>query len=210
MSDILDLTLATTLALTDVIYVVVDPAGTPLDQQATLQTVSNITNQERIAYLCNNVQTLDNSSAETTILNNTADVGSLAFAANYFTANKTVRVTAYGTLSSIGSPGNLTMKGKFGATILATSGAVALQASQTNAGWRLDLVICCIAAGVSGSFTVQGELVYGAGFRLALPAVAAVTVDTTATQTFNLTGQFSVADPGNIINNLFTMIERSY
>lgn len=210
MTDLLDLTLATTLALTDVTYVVVDPAVTPLDRQATLQTVSNIVNQGRIAYLCNNVQTLDNSSAETTILNNTADVGSLAFAANYFSANKTVRVSAYGILNSIGSPGNLTIKGKFGSTVLATSGAVALQASQVNAGWRLDLVICCLTAGVSGTFTIQGELVYGAGFRLPMPAVAAVTIDTTAAQTFNLTGQFSVADPSNSISNYFTMIERMY
>jgi hypothetical protein len=42
MSDVLDLTVTTTPALTDVVYVVVDPGGTPLDRQSTLQSVANL------------------------------------------------------------------------------------------------------------------------------------------------------------------------
>jgi hypothetical protein len=42
-SELTDLTAATTLAATDVMYAVVDPAGTPLDRKVAVSTVRNAT-----------------------------------------------------------------------------------------------------------------------------------------------------------------------
>lgn len=212
MTDVLDLTATTSLSNTDILYTVVDPSGTPLDRKATVQTMGVATNKVRIPFLTNTVKTITNTTSETTMLD-TASTGSYTFAANTFAALYTLRVSAKGTLNTIGSPGNITIKGKFGSTLIVTSGAVALAANQSSVNYNLELDISCVTAGVSGTFRVEGYLLYGDGNGTRINLTNAgntVTVDTTISEAFNLTAQFSVADPSNTLNTVIVIGERMY
>lgn len=199
----------TTPALTDRIAMIDDPAGSPAVQLIAISTLADLINHNRLVYLCNDITTIANDSTEQSLLT-TADVGSATLAAAYFTANKTLIAELYGVLSCIGSPGNITVKAKLGSTVIASTGTVALQASQVNQGWGIRLMISCAVPGASGSFNVQGEFVYGAGFRLPMANLNLVTVDTTVSKVFGVTGQFSTADPGNILNTHLRSVEAVY
>jgi hypothetical protein len=209
MSKLTEYTANTTPALTDIMMVVDDPGGTPLTQKITLSSLLDFFQQQTVIYLSNNVNTISSTTSETTMLGS-ADVGSLVFAAGYFTVNKTVKITLYGTLATIGVPGNLTVKTKFGSSVLASTGAVALQASQTDVGCRLEVLLNCVSVGASGSMFIEGEFVYGDGFRLPLVNLNVITIDTTGALTLNVTGQFSVNDPAQTLNTILGMVERIY
>lgn len=211
MTNVTDLTVTSTLASTDIIYTVVDPSGTPLDRKATVQTVSNKVNQLGTVFLCNEVKTITNSSAETTMLG-TIGVGSYTNAANAFAVFSTQHVSAKGTLATIGSPGNITLKAKFGSTVLVSSGAVALVASQVDVGWNLELDISCVSIGGSGTFFVEGYFIYGDGNgkRIPLANLNTVIASTIVSQAFSLTAQFSVADPGNTLNTMILYGRKVY
>lgn len=203
MTDVLDLTVASTLALTDVVYVVVDPGGTPLDRQATLTTLADTVLSRQLVFVQTSVATVDNSAAELTMIGSGS--GSLVFPANYFSAGKTIRVHAAGTISDTGTP-NFTCKVKFGSTVLATTGAVA-QGTLASDLWTLDWTLTCVTAGASGAVWSQGVF-YSDTTRHNMVNAATIVVDTTGTLTLNVTGQWDAADPANAINTTLLQVYR--
>lgn len=203
MTDILDLTATTTPALTDVMYLVVDPSGTPLDRQATLQSVADTMLSRQLAFVQTSIATIDNSASELTMIG--AGVGSLVFAAGYFTVGKTIRIHAAGTISDTGTP-NFTCKVKFGSTVLASTGAVAQGALGSDL-WTLDWTLTCTGTGVSGTVWSEGVF-YANTDRMNMLNAVTVTVDTTGALTLNVTGEWSAADPANAINTTLLQVYR--
>ena len=202
----------TTPALTDRLLLLDDPAGSPAINTVALSYIQPTLNRSRLVFYTNTAKTIVNSSSETTLLE-TATVGSYTFAANSFAANDYIRIRATGTLNTIGSPGDLTLNAKFGSQVIATSNAVTLVASQVSVNTLFELEIICLSPGASGSFVVEGYYISGDGngTRISLSnGGTAVTVDSTVALTFNLTGQFSVADPSNILNTRIISAERIY
>src|SRR5215213_7080434 len=85
--------------------------------------------------------TVANTTSETSLWG-TVD-GSLTIEANYFNrAGKSMRIHQAGYLSSTGSP-TLTIRAKAGSTVLASTGAISVGGSLSNAGWWLDVLITC-------------------------------------------------------------------
>lgn len=115
--------------------------------------------------------------------------------ANYFSyVGKAIRLTMFGRITTVLTPGNGQWNIYWGTgadangTIIGSSAALALTASQTNISWRMECIIRCRAMGATGSLFVTGEWragvsVLGTSLQPALiPASvpAPVTVDLTA------------------------------
>ena len=93
---------------------------------------------------------------------------------NFFEVGRRIRITASGRVSNIvTTPGTLTLDVKFGAVIVATSGAMALNAvAKTNVPWHLewDLVCRAIGAGTTANMMHQGRWYSESVIGAALPA----------------------------------------
>lgn len=100
----------------------------------------------------------------------------------YFYPNKRLYIEMSGKITTAATPGNLTFDVYYGTgadangTIILSSAALTLIASQTNITWRLKLKIRCLTGGSAGTLEAFGELLIGtavvaAGFAL-LPASA--------------------------------------
>lgn len=106
---------------------------------------------------------------------------------------KKIGIKMFGRITTAATPGNGSFDVYFGSgadatgTILASSGTLALTASQTNLSWSLDLVITVRALGTSGTLLCTGEAHFNVGvlastlqpMLIPASAAAAVTVDLT-------------------------------
>src|SRR5262245_20480362 len=109
-----------------------------------------------------------------------ADVGSVTLAAtakaaipvanipilgaNYFSfVGKAMRITLFGRITTAATPGNGSWDIYWGngtdanGTVIGSSAALALTASQTSLSWRLECIVRCRALGATGSLMVTGE-----------------------------------------------------
>lgn len=92
----------------------------------------------------------------------TSDVPSMA---GYFLRPaKKLRIRLFGKITTGTTPGNLTIDVYWGSgadatgTIIVSSAAVALTASQTNLSWELEIAVRCITKGASGALRARGIL----------------------------------------------------
>ena len=106
---------------------------------------------------------------------------------------KRQRIRLFGKITTAATPGNLTIDVYYGSganatgTILQSSAAQTLIASQTNLSWYLDISVRCVSTGSAGTLECQGFMlintaVVAAGFFL-IPASApgaSAAVDLTA------------------------------
>jgi hypothetical protein len=122
-------------------------------------------------------------------------VGSLpVLGSNYFGfVGKAVRCTMYGRITTAVTPGNGTFDIYWGngtsanGTIILSSAAFALTASQTNITWELQFIVRCRAIGTAGTVMSVGMANFNPAVvastlqTIMLPATApaAVTIDTT-------------------------------
>jgi hypothetical protein len=123
--------------------------------------------------------------------------GSLtALVANYLWAGKAVALTAFGTLTTGATPGNLNIELYYGTTdaggtLLASSAALTLVANQTTIPWVLTAFLRCRGVGAAGTLFAWGQLEIGTAVVAAGQAIipasapAAVTGDTTVAGGFN-------------------------
>lgn len=170
--------------------------------------MSNQTWQETLVSASGDGAALSNSVAATSIVPTQARV---TLAANkIWYPGQMLKVTAQGRISNIvTTPGSLTFLLKFGATTVATTQAIALNATaQTNVTFWLEWLLTCRAAGATGNFMHVGNAMavsFGSGAALGtvmIPASAPAVgsnVDLTAGQLVDLQGQFSIANAGNSI-----------
>jgi|GEM_PF-2008193 len=113
---------------------------------------------------------------------------------NYFWAGKLVRINMIGRITTAATPGNGTFDLYWGngtdanGTILVSSAAFALTASQTNLTWNLNLFVRSRVIGSSGSLFAWGQMDFNNAvvantlqpIMIPASAPAAVTVDLTA------------------------------
>lgn len=141
--------------------------------------------------------TCANTVTETTI--SSTGQGTLTLPANFFVAGKTVRIKAWGFHSSTASP-NLTMKVKFGSTVILTTGTHAMH-NDTNSLWELEGVITCRTTGGSGTVFAQGLFQdFGTGGdSVQMVNTATNTISTTSSQAVTVTAQWGTASASNTI-----------
>lgn len=121
---------------------------------------------------------------------------------NYFGyVGKIIRMRIWGRMSTGATPGNITAAIYWGTgadangTVIATTAATALSASQTNLTWEWDIAVRCRALGATGSLIGHGMFNANVGLvastlqpvMMPASAPAAVTVD--LTQNFVLSPQ---------------------
>jgi len=142
-------------------------------------------------------KTIGNSNTETTLIG--TGVGSLILPASFLTAGKVLRLTAYGFISTTGTP-TVTVKLKFGSTIICSSGAVTTGSGISNLVFAVDLLLTCRTVGASGTVISAGEVQIGAVNAGLYPTSGTtVVVDTTGTLAVDLTEQWGAVDPANTL-----------
>jgi hypothetical protein len=158
------------------------------------------------------VQTADGGPSNT--VNETSlfgtGVGTRTLPANFFVAGKTVRVFMKGYMNTAGSsPGNLTVRVKYGSTLLGTTTTAALVTGANEFEWTIDTTITCRTTGASGTVSMQGTFQHNRSSSTPVWTVhaigngtfahantSAVTIDTTAASEIEATAQFSATGSG--------------
>jgi hypothetical protein len=90
-----------------------------------------------------------------------------AMGKDYWWAGKTVRIRAFGQITTAATPGNLTLAILYGTgadangTSIVASAAQTLVASQTNISWEADFTIRCISIGSTGTLFGTGRATFG-------------------------------------------------
>ncbi len=118
-----------------------------------------------------------------------------AIGSNYWWAGKLISMKAFGKITTAATPGNGTFDLYWGSgadangTIIGSSAAFALTASQTNLSWMLEVLIRCTAVGGAGvgALKVWGEMKFNNAvvantlhpILIPASALAAVNVDLT-------------------------------
>lgn len=157
---------------------------------------------------------LSNSTTATSLL---ATADKITLPNNFFEPGKVIRVTATGRLSNIvTTPGTLTLDLRLGAVIAFNGGAMQLSTTaHTTVPFWWQALLTCRAEGNSTSANLIGQAVMfsqavsvsaadpTSGHSLLLnpnstPA-AGTGFDSTASQTVDLFGTFSIANAGNLV-----------
>jgi hypothetical protein len=83
---------------------------------------------------------------------------------NYFSfIGKAMRIRIFGRITTVASPGNLTVQLNYGTgadangVVLAATSATALTASQTNMSWMAEMYVRCRTMGATGTLFCTGE-----------------------------------------------------
>jgi hypothetical protein len=135
--------------------------------------------------------TVANTTTETTLVP-ALGLGEFKVPPDYWTAGRTLRIKAFGSGGSTGTP-TLTFRVYIGATLVST---VTVSPTWTSAGWTFECDLSCYATGLTGTIAAGASLVspQQAG------AAGTTTVDTTVSNpALNLTAQWSVADAANTL-----------
>lgn len=156
-------------------------------------------------------QVVANTGSETTIVG--SGVGSLTLPAGFFVAGKTIRITMSGVYSTKAVTGDtVTIKIKYGTTVLASKATTALVTGGNNLFWESEVIVTCRSIGSSGTVQVSG----GVRYQIASSAIVAdelnngastTTLDTTASALFDVTITHSAADPANTVKSLVSAFE---
>jgi hypothetical protein len=143
---------------------------------------------------------------------------------NFFEIGRKIRVKAAGRISTVvTTPGTLTLDLMFGATIVATSGAMALNVvAKTNVPWDLEWDLTCRSVGASTSATLmhQGKWISEAVVGSALPSAGGAGVhllpnttpavgtgfSSVATQAVNLFATWSINNADSILVHQYELV----
>jgi len=174
--------------------------------------VSRQTWQEEIATATADGTAVANTTTESIAFPN------LTIPANFLQDGRTLRLTAFGKLSTTGTP-TIIFAIRFGGvtgTLLATTEAITTASGAANTAWSLDVLIQVRANGATGSLLVMGNTrvnltastvtagVFGvSGFD----APAPVTVDLTADTALSITAKWSAASSSNTLTGLIYTLE---
>jgi collagen type VII alpha len=147
--------------------------------------------------------TVGNTTTETSIKGTVNPTGADTLVANALAAGKSVRLVAYGYMTSKATtPGLITWRFKLGSTTWASSGTVPAVGT-SNVAFRLEVILTCRTAGASGTVVVQGGAFAGASATVywfgSLLNTTTTTIDTTATQLTDLSWQWGTADVNNTV-----------
>jgi hypothetical protein len=138
--------------------------------------------------------TVENSTVQGSLVGTGA--GSMNIPADTLIPGTRLKVVAWGVITTIVSPGPITMNLKLGDTVLNTLNGEPNWALSDRL-WRFEALIVCRASGVSGS--VFSQMIGGAALPYELKNTAPIVVDTTIDQQLDLTWQWDTEDAGNSI-----------
>jgi hypothetical protein len=139
--------------------------------------------------------TVANTTSETSVVG--SGVGSNVLPNNFLTVGKSLKIRAWGRLSSVSSA-TITMKVKFGSTVLCSTAAHTTH-NITNDSWYLESMITCRTAGSSGTVWANGRF-YDTSDLIQMGNTATITVNTTTTQTVTVSAQWNTASASNTIS----------
>lgn len=122
-----------------------------------------------------------------------------------------ILVKAAGRISTVTTPGTLTLELRLGSVVIAASGALTLSTTaKTNVAWYLEWLLTLRAAGATANFMHQGMLtsealgattVAGEAKTMMLPVSAPIVgsnFDATATQDLHLFATWSISNANSI------------
>ncbi len=146
--------------------------------------------------------TVANTTVETTLV--PGGIGTSTLIANQLINGKTIRWIAKGYLSTLASPGTLTINFKVGGTTMATTGAFTPAGSLANNYWACEVEFCTRTVGVTGTIFCQGHFLYSKG-SLAMDFApmgntATSTVNTTTALAVDFTAKWQTASASNSIS----------
>jgi hypothetical protein len=168
--------------------------------------------EECIAWTTADGAAISNTTTESIIFPN------ITIPANFMQDGRVLKLTAYGKLSTTGTP-TMTWAIRWGGvagTLLATTEAIAMGSGVTNVNWSVEAVIQTRANGTAGSLFVMGGVrvhtsstavsqnVFGVS---GYDAPAAVTADLTVDTALSLTGDWSAQSASNTLTGLLYTIE---
>lgn len=154
---------------------------------------------------------LNNSNAETSMYG--TGVGTKALPANFLVIGKTIKGRLKGFYTTGVGPQAVTIKVKLGTNVIASATFTPL-ASITNLGWDLEFEIQCRTTGGGGTVFGQCRFIFDSTTLTAAqvdfaPATGTVAVDTTASQTVDLTFTCAAADAGATYTSTNGIVEIS-
>jgi hypothetical protein len=145
--------------------------------------------------------------------NTETDLQSITIPASDLDLGKVITVNVRGGLSTLSSAaGNITLKFYVGSTVVATTGAVALVAAKTGAGWSANLyLIGKAAAGAAASVQAIGMFEnFTAGTSpVATGADGNFTLATNGSLAVKMTATFTVASASNTITSEVMKMDRN-
>jgi hypothetical protein len=144
--------------------------------------------------------TVASTTTETTIIG--SGTGSLVLPVNFFTVGKTLKFYLYGTIATILTP-TIRIKAKLGSVIILDTAVDTLSTITGTNLFTTEGIITCRTTGATGTVFGQGLTLYYTGTTglsgLASPNTTTSTIDTTATQTLDITVTWGTASASNTI-----------
>lgn len=142
------------------------------------------------------------STSETTLVG--AGVGSLTFPANTLFIGRTIRVKAWGVISTAAVPGTLRIKIKLGTTVVLDTSAQTPTGSLTDMLWEIDALFTIRTVGSVDSLIGQGRFDHqatalAAMVTWAMKQTAALTLALNTQHALDVTAQWSTSDASNNI-----------
>jgi hypothetical protein len=124
---------------------------------------------------------------------------------DFLTVGRVLRITASGKASDTGTP-TLDLKLKAGSVTLLDLTAITLPSGITDKQWTATFLLVCRSTGVTG--TVQTSLIHASIDDDLLQSIANVaTIDTTATQTLQMSAQWSASSASNTVTQELLLVE---
>lgn len=149
-----------------------------------------------------------NTSDSTAIASTAAETNfslNVVLPQDFLTVGRVLRVTASGKYSDTGTP-TLQLKLKAGSVTLLDLGAITLGSGVSNKQWEAEFLLVCRSTGAGG--TVQASLLNARMDDDLLQAIANVaTVDTTVTETLQLSATWSASSASNTITQELLFVE---
>ncbi|MEK7594896.1 MAG: carbohydrate binding domain-containing protein, partial [Patescibacteria group bacterium] len=152
--------------------------------------------------------TFNNTTSETNFSSN------YSIPANDCQPGRVYKITAQGVFSTHTSGGqSLRFKVKLGTTALGDTGANGVVNSVSSQAWRIEYAFICQTAGGSGTVEGQGILSGfdspASGVIWSLASTSSTTIDTTTSQTLQISGQFNNAETLNSVTLRQFIVEAS-
>lgn len=152
-------------------------------------------------------KSVTNTLTETSIVG--TGTGSLTLPANFWTVGRTVRITMSGVYSTVAVTGDtVTIKVKYGSTVIASQATTSLLAGATNLFWWADALITCRSIGASGTVQISGGVTYQTGVSGTIVenelnnSAGTTTIDTTASALLDVSVTHSAANASNTVKSL--------
>ena len=152
--------------------------------------------------------TLTNTTTETSIVG--SGVGSLSIPANHFVVGDSYHAKIGGEISAQNGD-DITIRIKSGATVLATTGTIALSPT-TGLGWECEIDFTIAAIGASGSVCTNGNFAYtrNTGGLEGYVFQDVETFDTTVANTLDITAEWGQAKTQDEIHSANFVLHKTY